>query len=124
MLRCWKMICGYCVAALVTCVLSADDKTPAAVLAGGVEPVSPAGPAVAAPALSITQHQATIAGQQVTYQVTAGSLPLKTDTGQDTAQVFFVAYTRTDAKHSRARPISYYTATIQLLYREYEKRTF
>ena len=107
MLRCWKMICGYCVAALVTCVLSADDKTPAAVLAGGVEPVSPAGPAVAAPALSITQHQATIAGQQVTYQVTAGSLPLKTDTGQDTAQVFFVAYTRTDSQDAARRPISY-----------------
>ncbi|MEO1995715.1 MAG: peptidase S10 [Planctomycetaceae bacterium] len=99
----WKTMFSCGLVATSSCALFADEKPPsAAVLEGGVEAVAP-NPET----FSVTQHQATISGKPLTYQVTAGSLPLTTDNGKNTAQVFFVAYTRTDTKHGPTRPISY-----------------
>src|SRR5262245_14317407 len=42
----------------------------------------------------VTHHQITIAGKPLAYTVTTGLMPLKADTGEKEADIFYMAYTR------------------------------
>lgn len=53
-----------------------------------------------------TEHEATIAGESVKYQATAGKLLMKTDALKSRAEMFFVAYTKTGAEAAE-RPITF-----------------
>ncbi|QDU63216.1 Serine carboxypeptidase [Planctomycetes bacterium Pan216] len=60
--------------------------------------------------LSVTKHRATIAGREIAYTVTAGSLPIKGGDDKKKASIFFIAYTK-DAKkgagEDRQRPLTF-----------------
>ena len=58
-------------------------------------------------ALSTTQHTVTIAGQEVAYTATAGTLVLKEESGGAKAAIFFVAYTRDEVEDPAQRPITF-----------------
>jgi len=49
----------------------------------------------------VTKHSATIGGEEVRYEVTAGRIPLKNELEEIEAQVFFMAYRRTDVDGPR-----------------------
>lgn len=53
-----------------------------------------------------TEHETTIAGQTVPYQVTTGRLLLRNDDGKPRAAMFFIAYTRRSSPVSD-RPITF-----------------
>jgi carboxypeptidase C (cathepsin A) len=53
-----------------------------------------------------TQHEATIDGQTVKYKATAGKLLMKNDALKSRAEMFFVAYTRTESDPGK-RPITF-----------------
>ncbi len=55
---------------------------------------------------SRTEHTVTIGGQKVSYVANAGMMPLKTEEGKVTANIFFVAYTR-PMKDVANRPITF-----------------
>ena len=59
-----------------------------------------------APVLSVTKGEVTIGESVVSYEATAGKLPLKDDSGKSLADVFFIAYTKTDAEPG-TRPITF-----------------
>ncbi|HVS37972.1 MAG TPA: hypothetical protein VMS17_20600 [Gemmataceae bacterium] len=54
-----------------------------------------------------TTHTITVAGAKLEYRATAGTLPLKDDEGKTTANVFFVAYTKTGVDDLSKRPITF-----------------
>ncbi len=54
----------------------------------------------------VQQASATIAGEVMEYQVETGTLTQATDTGEEKAKMFFVAYTKPGADESR-RPITF-----------------
>lgn len=54
----------------------------------------------------VTRHKVTIDGDDLAYKATAGKMALRADDGKEQAEVFFVAYTKTDAKRGE-RPISF-----------------
>lgn len=57
---------------------------------------------------SETTHQTTINGQRIDYKAVAGNLVLKDEKGAPSANVFFVAYTRSDDKKSdNQRPLTF-----------------
>jgi carboxypeptidase C (cathepsin A) len=58
-------------------------------------------------ALSESTHTITVDGAKLEYMATAGTLPLKEDDGKVTANVFFVAYTKTRVKDLARRPITF-----------------
>ena len=58
------------------------------------------------PPLSVTQHTATIDGNEIAYTATAGKLLMKNDAGDDKANIFFVAYTKDSADQSK-RPVTF-----------------
>ena len=73
---------------------------------------APAPPAAApAPApvdrTSVTLHTVAIAGVEVPYEATAGTLVLHTEEGAAKAEIFYVAYVRTDVEDRGARPIMF-----------------
>ncbi len=53
-----------------------------------------------------TQHSLTVGGVKVDYKATAGTLALKDEEGKPTANLFFIAYTRTGAEPAK-RPITF-----------------
>lgn len=65
--------------------------------------------------LSVTQHRATIGGQEIGYTVTCGTLVLKEEAVKDGAAegekpkawVFFVAYTKDDVADRTTRPLTF-----------------
>jgi carboxypeptidase C (cathepsin A) len=75
-------------------------------------PAAPAAPA-AAPAkppeekTSQTQHTVRIAGQEVKYTATAGTLVQKKEDGTATASIFYVAYTKDGAGDPARRPLTF-----------------
>jgi carboxypeptidase C (cathepsin A) len=57
--------------------------------------------------LSETKHTITLNGARLEYTATAGTLPLKEEDGKVTANVFFVAYTRSGGEEAGRRPITF-----------------
>jgi carboxypeptidase C (cathepsin A) len=57
--------------------------------------------------LSTTRHTATIGGNKLTYDATAGTLVLKDEDGKARASIFFTAYTKIDVKEPATRPITF-----------------
>ncbi len=57
--------------------------------------------------LTETTHAVTVGGAKLEYRATAGTLPLKDDDGKITANVFFVAYTKTGVDDLSRRPITF-----------------
>ncbi len=53
---------------------------------------------------AVTQHTATIQGETVRYTAEAGTLPIRAD-GKVTAEMFYIAYTRTDLPAGTVRPL-------------------
>jgi carboxypeptidase C (cathepsin A) len=56
--------------------------------------------------ISQTSHTIRIDGREIKYTATAGTLPIRLDTGQVVARMFFVAYTR-DGEDVKTRPVSF-----------------
>ncbi len=57
--------------------------------------------------LAETTHTVTVGGAKLEYKATAGTLPLKDDEGKITANIFFVAYTKTGVDDLSRRPITF-----------------
>jgi carboxypeptidase C (cathepsin A) len=55
----------------------------------------------------VTQHQIRVGGQTISYNATTGYMPLKTEDGELKANIFFIAYTRTDAGDASSRPLTF-----------------
>ena len=58
------------------------------------------------PADSVTQHTIEAAGRKLAYAATAGALPVRDDKGEETARVFYTAYTLTGVKPAD-RPLTF-----------------
>ena len=56
---------------------------------------------------SKTEHTTHIAGQEIKYTATAGTMVLKKDDGTPTASMFYIAYTRDGVTDLARRPITY-----------------
>lgn len=52
-------------------------------------------------------HTATIAGQRLTYQTTAGLMPIRNNKGEIEGRIFFTEYRRTDLPMSTKRPVTF-----------------
>ncbi|MEE9443562.1 MAG: peptidase S10 [candidate division Zixibacteria bacterium] len=57
--------------------------------------------------LKETTHEIVINGKKIEYKAIAGTMPLKIDTKDATAEIFFIAYFRTDAGDLAGRPITF-----------------
>jgi carboxypeptidase C (cathepsin A) len=57
--------------------------------------------------LTETKHTITLNGAKLEYTATAGTLPLKEEDGKVTANVFFVAYTKSGVEDAARRPITF-----------------
>jgi carboxypeptidase C (cathepsin A) len=55
----------------------------------------------------ITQHETELQGRHLHYRVTAGMLPQREDGGKLKAEVFFIAYERTDGPTGAQRPVAF-----------------
>jgi carboxypeptidase C (cathepsin A) len=86
---------------LAPTIAAADDKKESK-----EESDQPKSPKPAKPELSVTQHSATIGGQEIAFTATAGKLLMKNDAGDAKANVFFVAYTKNNAESSK-RPVTF-----------------
>lgn len=53
------------------------------------------------------EHRLALGDREIGYRSTAGTLTLRDDEGRAKARMFYVAYTRTDAGDSAARPITF-----------------
>ncbi|MCC2617074.1 peptidase S10 [Aestuariibacter halophilus] len=78
--------------------------TAATALAQAEDTKTPPAP-VADPQVSVSEHKGKFHGDTVKYRVTAGDTYLKDDKGNPKASIFSIAYTRTDADNSPARPL-------------------
>ena len=56
---------------------------------------------------SETIHALTIGGTKLEYKATAGTLPLKDAEGKTTADIFFIAYTKTGVADPALRPVTF-----------------
>lgn len=57
--------------------------------------------------VSVTEHTATVGGRAIAYRAVAGTTVLRDEAGEAKASIFSVAYTRTDAGHPAARPLTF-----------------
>lgn len=57
---------------------------------------------------SVTDHTIRIGGETIPYKATAGTILLKNDDGEPTGLMFYVAYTRSDAKDMTRRPVAFF----------------
>jgi carboxypeptidase C (cathepsin A) len=55
----------------------------------------------------ITKHEINIGGRPLKYTVTTGMMPIKNQTGETEAQIFFMAYTVDNATNSATRPLMF-----------------
>src|SRR5262245_22001442 len=55
----------------------------------------------------VTHHQITVAGKALRYMVTTGKLPLKSETGETEAEIFFMAYTLEGVSDPATRPLMF-----------------
>jgi carboxypeptidase C (cathepsin A) len=59
------------------------------------------------PKLSVTDHEITLNGKVIKYKATAGYLVLKDDKDKPRANIFFVAYTKSDEPDAAKRPLMF-----------------
>ena len=59
-----------------------------------------------APVPAVTRHEAVIGGKRIEYTTTVGVMAMKTEGGEQTADLFYMAYTR-DGAESATRPITF-----------------
>ncbi len=57
--------------------------------------------------LSLSDGTVAVGGKKIEYRATAGTLPLKDESGKRTASMFFVAYTRKGAEDPSRRPVTF-----------------
>ena len=55
----------------------------------------------------VTHHQILVGGKPLKYTVTTGMLPLKSETGETEANVFFMAYTLDGVANPTQRPLMF-----------------
>jgi carboxypeptidase C (cathepsin A) len=55
----------------------------------------------------VTHHQIAVGGKSLRYTVTTGKLPLKSDTGETEAEIFFMAYTLDGVSNPASRPLMF-----------------
>ncbi|TMQ73136.1 MAG: peptidase S10, partial [Candidatus Eisenbacteria bacterium] len=55
----------------------------------------------------VTHHQIHAAGKVLKYTVTTGKLPLKNETGETEAEIFFMAYTLDGVGNPASRPLMF-----------------
>ena len=55
----------------------------------------------------VTQHQIRVGGETIAYSATAGYMPLKTEEGELKADIFYIAYARTDVGDASSRPLTF-----------------
>jgi carboxypeptidase C (cathepsin A) len=75
-------------------------------------PPEKAAPSAAAPLQllppdAITHHKLTIAGKELSYTATAGTLPLRDDKGEKQADIFYIAFTLDGVSDPARRPVTY-----------------
>lgn len=56
---------------------------------------------------SITEHDISVRGETLRYEVATGKLPIKTDTGEIEGEIFFMAYTLTGPSSGAERPLTF-----------------
>jgi carboxypeptidase C (cathepsin A) len=56
---------------------------------------------------SVTEHSIRVGGQNIPYKATAGTMTLKDDKGEQSASLFYIAYTRSDVDDPSKRPIAF-----------------
>ena len=59
------------------------------------------------PEASVKKTSVSINGQQINYTVKTGYLSLKKETGEETAHIFYIAYTKNEKSNSTDRPITF-----------------
>lgn len=59
------------------------------------------------PADSVTQHEITVGGKKLAYSATAGTIDLKDDEGETTAEIFYTSFTLANAGDAERRPVTY-----------------
>lgn len=55
----------------------------------------------------VTQHEIQVGGKPLSYTVTTGMMPIKSEEGEKEADIFFMAYTRNDAGEMAQRPLMF-----------------
>src|SRR6266536_5598304 len=55
----------------------------------------------------VTHHLIAITGKPLKYSVTTGRLPLKNETGETEAELFFIAYAAEGAGPPESRPLTF-----------------
>ena len=55
----------------------------------------------------VTQHSVTIDGREIPYEATAGTLVMRTEEGEAKAEIFYMAYTRSDGGDVAKRPLMF-----------------
>jgi carboxypeptidase C (cathepsin A) len=88
-------------------IVTAIAAVPAALYAAQDSPKPAAKTPEQAEHLSRTSHVLIRGDEKIEYEATAGTLPLRDDEGKTTANMFFVAYTRTGAATAQRRPITF-----------------
>jgi carboxypeptidase C (cathepsin A) len=68
---------------------------------------TPAEPPPPKEELVVTDHTITVAGQELAYTATAGTLVLKDDAGKPKASIFFIAYTKKGEADLGNRPLTF-----------------
>jgi carboxypeptidase C (cathepsin A) len=72
------------------------------------KPAEKAAPALSLlPAESVTHHQIALAGKELHYTATAGTLALRDDKGEKEADIFYVSFTLDGVTDKAHRPITY-----------------
>ena len=56
---------------------------------------------------SVTDHSIRMGGETIAYKATAGTILLKDEEGKPNASLFYIAYTRSDAKDLSQRPLAF-----------------
>src|SRR5687768_14132164 len=75
-------------------------------LARGQDKTDPEKPRKHPDQLVVTKHSIMVKGKKLDYTATAGYLTLKDDQQKDTANIFFIAYTR-DGADLATRPVTF-----------------
>jgi carboxypeptidase C (cathepsin A) len=71
------------------------------------KPAAAASAAQLLPADSVTHHQIKIAGKELSYTATAGTLPLRDEKGDKEADIFYVAFILDGVADRAQRPVTY-----------------
>ncbi len=59
------------------------------------------------PGDSVTHHKITLAGKELAYTATAGTLPLRDEKGEKQAEIFYLAFTLDGVSDATRRPVTY-----------------